>query len=245
MSLLSHRTDDMRRYLFSSFFSNTLFLNCSVPFLRLQSAVINCLLLPYVVFRICKILRQTDILIVDDVRIRRYAIWTALNISLFPILFFFSALYYTDIASTFWVLVTYLMGLERWFIRSTFYIPPRLRVRDLAIFTSGLISLSFRQTNIIWVAIYPAALEIIRTIKYMTSRGRTGEGSGLTVMSSLSDIITVGWKHGQFYDAPLSDAYLGGKLERDLYEASLGPYSPCGYKIISRPLHHSLLSLSP
>ena len=61
------------------------------------------------------------------------------TIAIFPPLYFFSFLYYTDAGSTFFVLITYLFNIYR--------------CHPLAA-TSGAISVLFRQTNIVWIAFF-------------------------------------------------------------------------------------------
>lgn len=86
--------------------------------------------------------------------------WTALhssvNIAIFPPLFFFSGLYYTDVVSTLLVLLTYYLHMTR---------SPRP-----LIFLSGLASLSLRQTNIFWVAIFLGGLEFVRTVREISGK---------------------------------------------------------------------------
>ncbi|XP_071816104.1 dol-P-Glc:Glc(2)Man(9)GlcNAc(2)-PP-Dol alpha-1,2-glucosyltransferase-like [Apostichopus japonicus] len=61
---------------------------------------------------------------------------TAFNISIFPVLYFFSNLYYTDMGSTSFVLLAYLSSqYSNHFLAAIF----------------GILSLLFRQTNIVWV----------------------------------------------------------------------------------------------
>jgi alpha-1,2-glucosyltransferase len=75
---------------------------------------------------------------------------SALNIALLPPLFFFSALYYTDVASTLSVMLCFylLIRSDESNIKQIWW--------HLRLFVLGLVSLSFRQTNIFWVAVFPA-----------------------------------------------------------------------------------------
>jgi alpha-1,2-glucosyltransferase len=89
-----------------------------------------------------------------------------LNIMLCPLLFFFSALYYTDILSAFAVTEVY-----RWYVyKNDSYISLRLSGRALsslcgmAIFLLGLFAMSVRQTNVFWVAIFLGGLQTVRTL---------------------------------------------------------------------------------
>lgn len=80
----------------------------------------------------------------------------AVNLCLFPPLFFFSALYYTDIASTLMVLLL----LDNFFAKPTNGV--RFSFPQLAY---SVAALSMRQTNIFWVAMLPAAIDIVSVIK--------------------------------------------------------------------------------
>ncbi|XP_031560574.1 dol-P-Glc:Glc(2)Man(9)GlcNAc(2)-PP-Dol alpha-1,2-glucosyltransferase-like [Actinia tenebrosa] len=75
--------------------------------------------------------------------------FTAINISILPVLYFFTFLYYTDVGSTFFVLLMYLLSLYE-----------RHTLASLA----GAYSIIFRQTNIIWV-IFVAGTTAIRTLR--------------------------------------------------------------------------------
>ncbi|KAI9704750.1 MAG: glucosyltransferase [Candelina mexicana] len=103
---------------------------------------------------------------------------TALNICLFPPLFFFYALYYTDVWSAVLVLQT-LKTSYPWFW--------------------GIAALCFRQTNVFWVAIFPAGLEVVRTLK---RKGSIMEGGN----TSLAAITERSWRHSAVYDPIVSEA---------------------------------------
>ncbi len=86
-------------------------------------------------------------------------IHTAFNISLFPLLFFFSGLFYTDILSTCVVLRMYRLFLER---RGAY----RNSGEGLVwLYITGIAALWMRQTNIFWVAVFMGGLELVRTIE--------------------------------------------------------------------------------
>ncbi|KAI0097773.1 DIE2/ALG10 family-domain-containing protein [Nemania sp. FL0031] len=84
---------------------------------------------------------------------------TGINVALFPVLFFFSGLYYTDPASTLIVLLAYTNHLTR---RGT---KPPSFLNDVYSLALGILALGFRQTNIFWVVIYMGGLEVIHSIK--------------------------------------------------------------------------------
>ncbi|KAJ8118650.1 hypothetical protein OPT61_g412 [Boeremia exigua] len=84
---------------------------------------------------------------------------TAFNITSFPPLFFFGALYYTDVMSTAAVLISYQAFLEA-------TAKPRRTLNDeLVAVISGVVALFFRQTNIFWVAVFPAGLTVVDVLK--------------------------------------------------------------------------------
>ncbi|KAL1916586.1 uncharacterized protein VTP21DRAFT_5777 [Calcarisporiella thermophila] len=63
--------------------------------------------------------------------------WTAFGLALFPVLWFFNFLYYTDVGSALFVIGAYFWSLERRYWLSALF---------------SAISVLFRQTNIIWVS---------------------------------------------------------------------------------------------
>ena len=96
-------------------------------------------------------------------RMRRYDWWalsepaaTAANICMFPPLFFFSGLYYTDALSTFVVLLAY------WALKWRMYggvSKMHNMLSGVLLYCIGVIALTMRQTNIFWVGIFLAGLE--------------------------------------------------------------------------------------
>lgn len=122
---------------------------------------------------------------------------SALNISLFPPLFFFSGLYYTDVMSTLVVLLSYSVFINRMRGRSGVY-------DELATFVFGATSLLFRQTNIFWVAVFPAGLAVCERLKV--------EGASTASVETLSKIAILqkSWTEGFVYDAPVHQATLQG-----------------------------------
>lgn len=88
-----------------------------------------------------------------------YAIHTGLNIGLFPLLFFFSALYYTDVYSTLFVLAAFQTHLRR--------VDPQGKSwwSDIWTILLGVAALSFRQTNVFWVVVFMGGLEAVHAVK--------------------------------------------------------------------------------
>ncbi|KAK4099202.1 glycosyltransferase family 59 protein [Parathielavia hyrcaniae] len=88
-----------------------------------------------------------------------YSFHTGLNIALFPVIFFFSALYYTDVVSTLVVLVAYRNHLQR--------LGPQQPgvANDLWTVILGLHALFMRQTNVFWVVVYMGGSEVVHVLR--------------------------------------------------------------------------------
>ena len=125
---------------------------------------------------------------------------TALNICLFPPLFFLYGLYYTDVLSVVSVLCAYHCYLKKEYVKVIF---------------AGLASLLFRQTNVFWVAIYLGGLELVRTLP----KGRPDVEFPRRV--TYHDVILGSWKHACAYDPLLSEAYIEGSAYTIFYLAPL------------------------
>ena len=87
-----------------------------------------------------------------------HAFHTAFNIALFPVIFFFSGLYYTDVVSTLAVLVAYKNHLAR--LGSDTGILDGLWAVLL-----GVVALFMRQTNVFWVVVYMGGAEAVHAIR--------------------------------------------------------------------------------
>jgi alpha-1,2-glucosyltransferase len=125
---------------------------------------------------------------------------TALNIGLFPPLFFFSSLYYTDILSTCIVLKVY----------KTFLEGRNGKGRSFQIYLWGMVSLTMRQTNIFWAAIFMGGMEVVRTLQNPLPSVSVHEREKL---QSLQSFVTARWNealHGMVFDVPLRSASLEG-----------------------------------
>jgi alpha-1,2-glucosyltransferase len=122
---------------------------------------------------------------------------TALNVALFPPLFFFSALFYTDVMSTLVVLLSYgaLLG------RRTAVGPSSGNFMAVLI---GVVALAFRQTNIFWVAVFPAGLAVINALKAASPPPTR------TTPTNVSDILRKSWDDGVVHDCAVQDAGLQG-----------------------------------
>lgn len=138
-------------------------------------------------------------------RVRLLAHHSSLNIALFPPLFFFSALYYTDIASTLSWVVFYCYFLRTLSSDGFSLVESTVQV------VLGVVSLSFRQTNIFWVGVAPAALTLVMELDQglsvvKQSMYRRAEGFGDSTWS----VAKTSWKMSVLYDPPVGDAYIEG-----------------------------------
>lgn len=132
---------------------------------------------------------------------------SALNIALFPPLFFFSALYYTDVWSTAFVLlfhVVFLRARRQGAVSWTGH---------LGILMVGLCSLTFRQTNIFWVSIFPAAMVLVQQL----DRGHTAPRSSMLRRvegfgDSIYSVAKTSYRMEVLFDVPVRDASINGEV---------------------------------
>jgi DIE2/ALG10 family len=82
------------------------------------------------------------------------------SIVVFPLLFFFSGLYYTDLFSAFTVVLTF----ASWSATSEANGAAKMTFQILHV-VSGLVALGTRQTNIFWVAVYLGGLQVVDSVK--------------------------------------------------------------------------------
>lgn len=123
---------------------------------------------------------------------------SALNIALFPPLFFFAGLYYTDVISTLQVLLSYKLYLEG---RPA----PQSALHKFNVVFVGVLALSFRQTNIFWVAVFPAGLALVDVLKgdlRRTTDAKEGDAAS---------IFRDSWSEGLVFDCAVADAGPRGK----------------------------------
>ena len=114
---------------------------------------------------------------------------TVVNILLFPPLFFFYGLYYTDVFSVLSVLLTY-------------YFHAQSQQALMAL--CGVASLLFRQTNVFWVGIYLAGLQLQRAIP------RGNINVQFPAALTISTILRNSWQHACVFDFLIKDAWLEG-----------------------------------
>ena len=128
---------------------------------------------------------------------------TGFNIALFPLLFFFSGLYYTDVLSTCVVLAMYRLFLERKGARAN-------TAEGLVwLYPVGLVALAMRQTNIFWVAAFMGALELVRTIKANKEDFKSEQAVSRSWKGVAVDKFQQ-YSHGNIHDVALKDAGVVG-----------------------------------
>ena len=112
------------------------------------------------------------------------------NLCLFPPLFFFYGLYYTDVVSAQSVLMAYSLFSQG---------------RTWGFVLVGLGSLFFRQTNIFWVSVFFGGLKVCRSL----ATGRPGiEFPEKT--TTVWDVVEGSWQHSCIYDPLVSQAWFEG-----------------------------------
>jgi alpha-1,2-glucosyltransferase len=119
-----------------------------------------------------------------------------------PLLFFFSALYYTDVLSAFVVMEAY-----RWYVylgksqdqsrypSSKYSVHTLSSMSGVAIFLLGLFAMLVRQTNVFWVAVFLGGLQAVRTLTSCTHPAPS--------MASQKVPVSVNWT--TIYDSPMQN----------------------------------------
>ncbi|PHH80359.1 hypothetical protein CDD80_1804 [Ophiocordyceps camponoti-rufipedis] len=118
-------------------------------------------------FLVCRRRMEARAMSAAEQPLTGFAIHSACNVALFPLLFFFSGLYYTDVVSTVVVLAALVNHLGR-VARDCSSIQS-----DLSTIVLGLMALLMRQTNVFWVVVYMGGLEAIHAIKTLKAESKT------------------------------------------------------------------------
>ncbi|OBR02330.1 DIE2/ALG10 family protein [Colletotrichum higginsianum IMI 349063] len=128
-----------------------------------------------------------------------HAVHLGWNVALFPVLFFFSGLYYTDVVSTLSVLVAYYHHLRRVREETSSFLS------DWTTVVVGVLALLMRQTNVFWVVVYMGGLEAVAAVKALRP-----EPVARPIMSTLGDYVRFyAWRYsvGDVHDPPLNTAW--------------------------------------
>jgi alpha-1,2-glucosyltransferase len=133
-----------------------------------------------------------------------YALHMSLNVALFPALFFFSALFYTDVWSTVFVLFAYCNHLQR----TTQLVTPSVPSDLLTVFL-GIVTLFMRQTNVFWVVVYMGGLEVVHAVRSLKPEAvRTPQP---TTLVNLVRFYSWRYSLGDVHDPPLHISWPDGK----------------------------------
>jgi alpha-1,2-glucosyltransferase len=184
-------------YAFSTVFGNLGGIrNCDVFTLRLFNVLVLALTVAYTASCYVIINRPSN---ASPFRVSPAALHTAYNIALFPPLFFFSGLFYTDVLSTCLVL-----RMHKFFLQ---------RDRGISLYVAGILALTLRQTNIFWIAVYMGGLEVVRTLQNMPKppqkvlpEPKTWKELATSTFNSYSrgEIHDVSLKNAEIYGTSLS-----------------------------------------
>ncbi|KAK1996287.1 DIE2/ALG10 family protein [Colletotrichum falcatum] len=125
-----------------------------------------------------------------------YSIHLGWNVALFPVLFFFSGLYYTDVVSTLSVLVAYYHHLRR--VREE----RSSLLSDWSTIVIGVFALTMRQTNVFWVVAYMGGLEAVAAVKAL--RPEPVPEPDMTTLGEYVRFYTWRYSVGDIHDPPLN-----------------------------------------
>ena len=177
---------------------------CNLSALRAVNLLPGCSVLSYLILKNCrkescvsrkKLVNASHNIGCGDAKYNDLHI--AVNISLFPPLFFFTSLYYTDVLSVQIVLLHHLFARERYQGAGS----------ALPILLVGLVALLFRQTNLFWVAVFHGAFSTLQALKEKS--GRNTE-KGVFKYIPLTAVIYKSLKDQTLYDLHVQDAHFEG-----------------------------------
>jgi alpha-1,2-glucosyltransferase len=126
----------------------------------------------------------------------RWSALSAANVWLFPPLFFFSGLYYTDVQSALWVLLSFQAYLR--YEKDGF----QSFSEAISLIRFGIIALFFRQTNVFWVAVFPAGLGVVSVLKQSAQKATYIHSVGFW------EICQASWTKSALYDPSVGDAWI-------------------------------------
>ncbi|EUC66877.1 alpha-1,2-glucosyltransferase, glycosyltransferase family protein [Rhizoctonia solani AG-3 Rhs1AP] len=160
-------------YILSVVLKKVFLFKCTIPILRMNNLLLNLMLPPLISH--CLALYRSD----RPPRSLIQPTVESIAISAFPIAWFFSFLYYTELGSVVFVLATILAA---------------GRGAHVLAALTGAASCTFRQTNIVWVA-YAAAFGILQDMRRRRTHSQVSNNSNEPVLydpmaldASLSDI---------------------------------------------------------
>lgn len=134
-----------------------------------------------------------------------YAVHSALNIALCPVIFFFSGLYYTDVASAVAVFASLLNSLKR------MGRDENSLSSDMTTVALGISALLMRQTNIFWVVVFAGGLEAVHAVE--TLRPSPMEGPRPSTTLGKIKFIASKYSCGEVHDPPADVAWPDGEIQ--------------------------------
>ncbi|KAI0860040.1 DIE2/ALG10 family-domain-containing protein [Xylaria cubensis] len=209
-------------YFSTILFNRVLGFPCSIYNLRaFNVVVVSCI---SVLVLICRA-RLTPNLAKSNTgrKVTTFDILTGVNVALFPVLFFFSGLYYTDPASTLIVLLAYANHLTRVGTAQPSFL------NDVYSLGLGILALGFRQTNIFWVVVYMGGLEVVHAIK--TLNPTPVETPRFQTVSDQFRFYAWRYSLGDIHDPSLS---LAQPVDIILCVASIGIAAVCNLPLVLR-----------
>ncbi|EER23000.1 DIE2/ALG10 family protein [Coccidioides posadasii C735 delta SOWgp] len=179
----------------------------TAAYLRCANGFILLNILPIVLKRLMKHVRGSSGA-KKGVSAERQSGWeftiVALNICLFPPIFFFSGLYYTDLASLLIVLEVYRRDLES---ANGAHLNSQNALsshHSILLFLFGLVSLLFRQTNIFWSAVFLGGLQVVKMLHSLSVDAHS---------SDITSIMKSSWGLRQVYDPLVREAFFEDYLK--------------------------------
>ncbi|RYP49505.1 hypothetical protein DL768_004808 [Monosporascus sp. mg162] len=128
-----------------------------------------------------------------------YAVMTGFNIALFPVMVFFSGMYYTDVVSTLVVLAAYLNQLGRLGRAHT-----ESFTESAPVVVLGILALCMRQTNIFWVVVFMGGIEIVHRLRSL--RPQPVETPSFSTLTEQIKFYAWRYSLGEIHDPPLNQA---------------------------------------
>lgn len=210
---------DQSRYLVAKLFKPLI--GCDIKSLRALNVGALCLICPlcYSILRALRMQPYRTRVEVDESGARKRTLsgsdtsvaidaHSALSITLFPPLFFFSALFYTDVMSTLAVLFSYNVYLNKSTAAGQFS-------DNVIAVLIGIIALLFRQTNIFWVAVFPAGLTVIEILQAIAETSKTPRST------TFVGVVNQSWAHGYIHDCTVDNASFGGMFTCHMFRLLL------------------------
>ncbi|KAL8297847.1 hypothetical protein RB600_002729 [Gaeumannomyces tritici] len=143
-----------------------------------------------------------------------YALHSGFNVIMFPAIFFFSGLYYTDLWSLVAVLNAYKIHLDR-----VAHARDGLSVRRVAMaLCAGIQALAMRQTNVFWVVVYLGGLQAVDAVKSLPASEPSQDDAKTTSQQGppgtrFEEVLRTSpyaylryWAAGNIHDPSLADA---------------------------------------